>query len=524
MAQIVLIQPAAPQPPPPGPPASGEQQQFSPHFEKAMARQRDQVTGRENDKAGDRTIENGQKSRSNDQIASPPEGNAGNDVPSAVATATAEEDAPLEQNVTFAAAKTQQEVAQISLPLSAADQSSPLYFFPPGTLLLVDRFENTQLPTVSPGSPANPGKVEIVTPPLAASLPDSLADSFQFSPALTEAPSPAGQPPVVPSAGGDKLLLQLQQLIDSSDETGIVAITSGDNSRRVITMPNGIFTALTAGRPADTPEIAVPTPGEVGEVDGNGPLAAIAQSLEAPAAKGNQGLSSLRHTTEQQYFEAKIDLQKSGENDAASPDSRQGNEFGQQAATGPGVAAPAGVAAEQTNTFAQPLAVAQEGQALPTSESLRPLTLPSGAIVQQEAVFQQVIDRFQIARRALDTQINIKLHPAELGEVNINLSVKEGAIRANVVAQSQHVQEILEKNMGKLRTVLEHQGFTIEELTVTAKSDAVGDFNLFDRQLFSQSDYTPPSPNTPHTSDALFNLEDPGTEKPAANAGVNVKI
>jgi hypothetical protein len=78
--------------------------------------------------------------------------------------------------------------------------------------------------------------------------------------------------------------------------------------------------------------------------------------------------------------------------------------------------------------------------------------------------------------------------------------------------------------MGKLRTVLEHQGFTIEEITVTAKSDTVGDFNLFDRQLFSQGDYNPSSPNTPQSSEALFSLEDPGTEKRAANAGVNVKI
>ncbi len=388
---------------------------------------------------------------------------------------------------------------------------------------MVARFENIQAPTFSPGSTATAGEGEMVTPPPAASLADGLADSFSFTPAQPEASSLAGRPTALPSAG-DKLLLQLQQLIDSNEETGTVSITSSDNSRKVFSTPSGIFAALAAGVPENGTEAAVPAPANGGEVDGDGPLFAIPQGLDAMAAKGSQNPASLRHTTEQQYFEAKIDLQNSGENDAATPDSRQGNEFGQQTPTNPGMAAPAGVAAEQTNTFAQPLALVQEGQALPASESVRPVTLPSGAIVDQDEVFQQFIDRFQIAKRALDTQINIKLHPAELGEVNISLAVKEGAIRANVVAQSQHVQEIIEKNMGKLRTILEHQGLTIEEITVTAKSDAVGDFNLFDRQLFSQNDYTPPSSTTSRSSGALFALEDPGTDEQAAIAGVNVKV
>ena len=524
MTQIAFIQSVAPQPPPPGPPVSGEQQQFSPHFEKALANRNDQVKGRESDNTVDaRAIKNGNKPNSNGQIVNPSAGKNGEEPLPGEAAAAADEVATLDQNTGTAATETEPGGAEVPVPQPSADKNSPLYFFPPGTLVLADRLENIQPPAFSPGSTTNPGKGAIVTPPPAASITDILSDSLKFSPAQTESSPLAVQPSELPSIG-DKLLLQLQQLIDSSDETGIVSITSSDNSRRVFSMPNGTFTALAAGTPANNPEVAVPTPGDDGEVDGNEPMFAMSQGLEVPAAKGNQNLTSLRHTTEQQYFEAKIDLQKGGENDTASPDSRQGHEFGQQAATSPGLAAPAGVADEQTNTFAQPLALVQEGQALPTSESTRPLALPSGAIVHQDEVFQQFIDRFQMTKRALDTQINIKLHPAELGEVNINLSVKDGAIRANVVAQSQHVQEIIEKNMGKLRTVLEQQGFTIEELTVTAKSDAVGDFNLFDRQLFSQNDYSPPSPNTSRTPGALFTLADPGMDEQAAATGVNVKI
>ncbi len=145
-------------------------------------------------------------------------------------------------------------------------------------------------------------------------------------------------------------------------------------------------------------------------------------------------------------------------------------------------------------------------------------------MVQEEEIIQQMSHKLQISSRNMDSRINLRLHPAELGSLKIDLTVKEGSIRANVVAQSQHTTEILEKNMAKLKTVLENQGFTVDEISITTESESVSDFNLFDRQLFSHNDYTPTAAKERREEEAVFTLADNIFAAPTISTGVNVKI
>ena len=179
---------------------------------------------------------------------------------------------------------------------------------------------------------------------------------------------------------------------------------------------------------------------------------------------------------------------------------------------------------EQGNTFSQIVTTPQQ----PTSQMVdspdRSVILPSGIIVQEDDIIQQLSHRMQISGKNMDTRINLRLHPAELGSLKIDLTVKEGSIRANVVAQSQHTTELLEKNMAKLKTVLENQGYSVDEISITAESESVSDFDLFDRQLFSRNDYTAKSQKTGKETKAAFSLADTLFAAPAISTGVNVKI
>jgi flagellar hook-length control protein FliK len=112
-----------------------------------------------------------------------------------------------------------------------------------------------------------------------------------------------------------------------------------------------------------------------------------------------------------------------------------------------------------------------------------PVTPPPGAPVTDDFVFQQVAERFQLHTRNQETQLKIQLHPVELGELKIDLTMKEGSIRAHIVAQSGQVQEVLEKNMIRLKSILEGQGFTIEEILVSIKTGDVDNFDLLQDQL-----------------------------------------
>lgn len=245
------------------------------------------------------------------------------------------------------------------------------------------------------------------------------------------------------------LLSQLQQIIDSANEIGSVSITKATNT----SSPHGLRNSI-------------------------------------------HGLSTALFAVTSEPVTASPSNETFHEN-------QQGEEFSQQTNSSTLQSTTLG-ATEPTNTISQVSAAVQTANAQPVAESPKPIMLPSGAIVHEDEVIRQLSERFQISSRHMDSRINTKLHTVELGELKIDLTVKEGSIRANVVAQSQHALEILEKNIQKLKNMLEQQGFTIEQISLTAESESVGDFDLFDRQLFSKNDSTPAAATNRREGEAIF--------------------
>ncbi|MFH0781282.1 MAG: flagellar hook-length control protein FliK [Pseudomonadota bacterium] len=347
----------------------------------------------------------------------------------------------------------------------------------------------------------------------------SLAETMVVPIAATDASSPVVQVPESQSTN-DALLAQIQKIISDSGESGGASITVTGNNLKAQPDLNGLQTTI----PEQAPLPLTITSNEFAnnDIDTSGIL--LPTGSEVPVEKANQDLTSMRHSIRQQYYEGKILPQTEQENQTSPENNQQNSTFSPNTKTAGESHTLSTMTAEQTNTFAQPLSMMQEGQKQPTVETLQPVILPSGTLVQQEEVIRQITEHLQISRRDNDTRINIKLHPAELGELKINLFVKEGAVRATVVASNQYAQEIIEKNVAKLRTILEGQGFTIGEISVTSKSDTAGNFNLFDRQLFSQNNYTPPSTKNFRTREALFTLGNGGAPEQETVIGVNVKI
>lgn len=511
MTQIAIVQPAAPQIPPAGPPANSGSQEFSSHFEKAISKKQEQVNTRESEPGNTRDKLQGRNSP-----ATPPD-NAGQK--------TVSENLPNRDGVTENAAVPQgidnsgmENPGQDSLNTQTAENqlvANVLYFALP------------ESGTTSAGanSAVSSQGVAVALPPITTQSviapPAPLQETLEPSTALPEETVKAAMPQNGQKPATDTLLAQLQQLIENSDEKGTVTITRESTSH-----------AQLGGKGMQAQVITSPinyvATSESSKVITESPHVMLADGWNTPNEKSDQQVTSLRQNTQQQYYEAKINGQAFGRQDDSTPqDRQQGNESATQAQAATGqtasTASPS-LATDHTNTFAQTLTTAQNSPLQPGTEAAKPVTLPSGAVVHEQEVMQQVIERFQIARRTLDTQINIKLHPAELGELKIDLTVKEGSIRANVVAQSQHAQEIIEKNMSKLRSVLEENGFTIETITVTSKSDSTTDADLLDRQLFSQNDYTPQSKKRHHDAEAAFRLDETFFPAQPATTGVNVKI
>ncbi|WP_457576604.1 flagellar hook-length control protein FliK [Desulfomarina sp.] len=196
----------------------------------------------------------------------------------------------------------------------------------------------------------------------------------------------------------------------------------------------------------------------------------------------------LRQDIHGQFLETKLNLNNHKDNEPG----RQGeNPAGNsnQLQTGPGNSLENSVhTVDQTGELQTFSTVLQTVRPDTTGAVAKPVTLPNGTVVYENKVMDQVVDHFRMHRTVHDSKITIKLHPAELGELKIDIAMKEGNIKAHVIAQNQQVQDIVEKNMLKLRTVLEDQGFSLTDITVSTDSDSVADFNFFDQHLSQQND------------------------------------
>jgi flagellar hook-length control protein FliK len=71
------------------------------------------------------------------------------------------------------------------------------------------------------------------------------------------------------------------------------------------------------------------------------------------------------------------------------------------------------------------------------------------------------------------------MHPVELGELKLELVVERDTVRAHLVAQTQQVQDVLERHMPRLREALELQGLKLDDIQVSIDSQKDGGKGFF---------------------------------------------
>lgn len=257
-------------------------------------------------------------------------------------------------------------------------------------------------------------------------------------------------------------------------------------------------------------------------IKGDG-FTALEEGVFAPTLRNRQQqLSGVRHDNTQQFYDAKTQTQNVTRESTNLSDNQKGDGMKQpgsgfnQMSSLSGATEGSGIFSMTSNTTLNQLTAQVT---TPTATT----TLPSGVVVQDQEVIQQLVERFQVNRRQLDSKIQLKLHPVELGKMEIDLTVKEGSIRANVVAQSQHVQEILERNIAKLKSVLEEQGFNVEDITITSSSESVGEFDQFEQQLPHRDASNFLAQNDRSETQTPFNLDDSEESDNEINSGLNVQ-
>lgn len=116
--------------------------------------------------------------------------------------------------------------------------------------------------------------------------------------------------------------------------------------------------------------------------------------------------------------------------------------------------------------------VAPEGQTL----KAEPFTVPQEAPVPYASqvdtmeIIEQIARQVRITVSAEATSMEMQLNPEHLGKIYLNITEKEGAVRAQIAAQNQTVKEALETQVAQLRQSLSQQGVKVDAIEVTVAS------------------------------------------------------
>lgn len=87
-----------------------------------------------------------------------------------------------------------------------------------------------------------------------------------------------------------------------------------------------------------------------------------------------------------------------------------------------------------------------------------------------QEILDQIAEYVRVNAKPEVTEMEIRLNPASLGTVNLQVAAKDGVITAQLIAQNEAVKQALESQAYVLRENLESQGIKVEAVEVTVAS------------------------------------------------------
>jgi len=343
---------------------------------------------------------------------------------------------------------------------------------------------------------------------------------FQTMPASTGqtieslVPKTTGKQPASPLNSAETLLTQQLQTILAGDSQAAPAIRSSYHSAPAETL-NGLSSPHIQS--ADSAVIASILPAQTAMQEGAGDH----------RTKTTETGESIRQNVEGQYLSAKLDgpADKNNAGNQRQESGQQENSAGQPNTANVVVTASLGNNDQTGHSFATALGAQASAPTLGAAPAANASSLSPRAPIAAEEVINNLIERFSINPRLQTSKISLNLNPAELGALKIDILVKGDSIKAHIAVNSQQIQEIIEKNMPRLRAILEQQGFNIEDFQVSMESTTSDSNHFFQQQFSSRQDAAPQT--TLAADDASFDLSLSSAEEflsASLDAGINLSI
>jgi len=146
--------------------------------------------------------------------------------------------------------------------------------------------------------------------------------------------------------------------------------------------------------------------------------------------------------------------------------------------------------AENNGVFQTEAVTAARGEsagAAVSSQAARPFVhipnLPPG--LQQQS-FAQLSQGVLQGLRNQEHHLVLKLYPKELGEVKVEMTVRDNQVAVSFAMENSRVKEVLESNLEQFKENMEKQGFSLGECTVSLNRDTGGNETWQQFQAASQ--------------------------------------
>ncbi len=97
-------------------------------------------------------------------------------------------------------------------------------------------------------------------------------------------------------------------------------------------------------------------------------------------------------------------------------------------------------------------------------------TARAAEVENTENIMRQIMDYMKIQVKADTSNLEMQLHPASLGTVQVQIASKGGALTANFITQNESVKAALESQMVQLIERFDEQGVKVEAIEVTVQT------------------------------------------------------
>lgn len=145
-------------------------------------------------------------------------------------------------------------------------------------------------------------------------------------------------------------------------------------------------------------------------------------------------------------------------------------------------------------------------------------------VYDETDIMRQIVDKFTLQTRQQSSRIAMQLHPAELGEIKIEVMVKGDVLKATIIAGSSGAGEIIDRNLYRLREMLEAHGLQIDDLNVYSEDSELADFSFQQDHLFHEQNDQPNEKNRSNKISFETAIEDASPSQNGNQEGVNLTV